>query len=137
MFYLTTQMVIWHWTCGIGTIYIARGNCCIHYLGYVFQLADRGILYTPSHRQDTTYHGLCYTSRGVLARTCKGFFYVNHHTYKTIYTEIFVLPVVNTGWNDKWLKGSTMEDRFGDQSQHEQIALQLRYVSLTNYKYII
>ena len=24
---------------------------------------------TPSHRQDSTYHGLCYTSRGTLAGT--------------------------------------------------------------------
>ena len=23
------------------------------------------LLYAPSHRQDNTYHGLCYTSRGV------------------------------------------------------------------------
>ena len=27
------------------------------------------LLYAPSHRQDSTYHGLCYTSRGALART--------------------------------------------------------------------
>ena len=26
-------------------------------------------LYAPSHRQDSTYHGLCYTSRGSLAGT--------------------------------------------------------------------
>ena len=25
------------------------------------------LLYAPSHRQDNTYHGLCYTSRGALA----------------------------------------------------------------------
>ena len=27
----------------------------------------RVLLYAPSHRQDNTYHGLCYTSRGALA----------------------------------------------------------------------
>ena len=27
------------------------------------------LLYAPSHRQDFTYHGLCYTSRGALAGT--------------------------------------------------------------------
>ena len=27
------------------------------------------ILYAPSHRQDSTYHSLCYTSRGALAGT--------------------------------------------------------------------
>ena len=25
------------------------------------------IIYAPSHRQDSTYHGLCYASRGALA----------------------------------------------------------------------
>ena len=29
----------------------------------------RFLLYAPSHRQDSTYHGLCYTSRGALAGT--------------------------------------------------------------------
>ena len=29
----------------------------------------RLLLYAPSHRQDNTYHGLCYTSRGALAGT--------------------------------------------------------------------
>ena len=30
-------------------------------------LPVRVLLYAPSHRQDNTYHGLCYTSRGALA----------------------------------------------------------------------
>ena len=38
-------------------------------MGYTFRLTARVILHTPSHRQDTTYHGLCYTSRGALAGT--------------------------------------------------------------------
>ena len=29
----------------------------------------RVLLYAPSHRQDNTYHGLCYTSRGALDGT--------------------------------------------------------------------
>ena len=32
-------------------------------------MAARVLLYAPSHRQDNTYHGLCYTSRGALAGT--------------------------------------------------------------------
>ena len=32
-------------------------------------LLSRVLLYAPSHRQDNTYHGLCYTSRGALAGT--------------------------------------------------------------------
>ena len=38
-------------------------------MGYSFWLKARVLLYAPSHRQDNTYHGLCYTSRGTLART--------------------------------------------------------------------
>ena len=37
--------------------------------GYSFRLTARVILYAPSHRQDSTYHGLCYSSRGALAAT--------------------------------------------------------------------
>ena len=33
-------------------------------MGYFFRLTARVLLYAPSHRQDSTYHGLCYTSRG-------------------------------------------------------------------------
>ena len=38
-------------------------------MGYSFRLIARVLLYAPSHRQDNTYHGLCYTSRGALAGT--------------------------------------------------------------------
>ena len=33
------------------------------------QLTARVLLYAPSHRQDSTYHGLWYPSRGALAET--------------------------------------------------------------------
>ena len=33
------------------------------------RLVTRVLLYAPSHRQDNTYHSLCYTSRGALAGT--------------------------------------------------------------------
>ena len=38
-------------------------------MGYSFRLAARVLLYASSHRQDNTYHSLCYTSRGALAGT--------------------------------------------------------------------
>ena len=38
-------------------------------MAYSFRLAARVLLYAPSHRQDNTYHSLCYTSRGALAGT--------------------------------------------------------------------
>ena len=34
-----------------------------------YRLTARVLLYAPSHRQDNTYHGLCYTSRGALVGT--------------------------------------------------------------------
>ena len=40
-------------------------RCC--HIGYSFRLTARVLLYAPSHRQDSTYHGLCYISRGALA----------------------------------------------------------------------
>ena len=33
----------------------------------LFPINSKGFLYAPSHRQDSTYHSLCYTSRGALA----------------------------------------------------------------------
>ena len=35
----------------------------------LLSINSKGFLYAPSHRQDNTYHGLCYTSRGALAGT--------------------------------------------------------------------
>ena len=51
------------------TILIVRKEtrCC--HIGYSYRLTARVLLYVPSHRQDSTYHSLCYTSRGALAGT--------------------------------------------------------------------
>ena len=52
------------------TIQIVREETrCRHYMGCSFRLAARVIVYASSHRQENTYHGLCYTSRGALAGT--------------------------------------------------------------------
>ena len=45
-----------------------RRNCSCP-MGYFFWLAARVLLYAPSHRQDSTYHGLYYTSRGAQTGT--------------------------------------------------------------------
>ena len=37
--------------------------------GILFPIAASAILNVSSHRQNDTYHGLCYTSRGALAGT--------------------------------------------------------------------
>ena len=54
------------------TIQIAREETRCHHMGYSFLLTARALLYAPSHRQDSTYHSLCYTSRGALAGTIPG-----------------------------------------------------------------
>ena len=35
----------------------------------LFPISSKGSFISPSHIQDSTYHGLCYTSRGALAGT--------------------------------------------------------------------
>ena len=45
---------------------VRKKTRCLH-IGYSYRLPARVLLYAPSHRQDNTYHGLCYTSRGALA----------------------------------------------------------------------
>ena len=74
MFYLTTHST--HFIYGymasdiwLRTILIVRKETRCRHIGYSYRLAARVLLYAPSHRQDNTYHGLCYTSRGALAGT--------------------------------------------------------------------
>ena len=74
MFYLTTHST--HFIYGymasdiwLMTILIVRKETRCSHMGYSFRLTARVLLYAPSHRQDSTYHGLCYTSRGALAGT--------------------------------------------------------------------
>ena len=72
MFYLTTHST--HFIYGfmasdiwLRTILIVRKETHCRHIGYSYQLTARVLLYAPSHRQDSTYHSLCYTSRGALA----------------------------------------------------------------------
>ena len=74
MLYLTTHST--HFIYGymvsdiwLRTILIVRKEtrCC--HIGNSYLLTARVLLYAPSHRQDNTYHSLCYTSRGALAGT--------------------------------------------------------------------
>ena len=74
MFYLTTHST--HFIYGymasdiwLRTILIVRKETCCRHIGYSYRLTARVLLYAPSHRQDDTYHDLCYTSRGALAGT--------------------------------------------------------------------
>ena len=75
MFYLTTHST--HFSYGymasgiiwLRTIQIVRKEIRCPHAGYTLRLTARVLLCAPSHRQDSTYHGLCYTSRGALAGT--------------------------------------------------------------------
>ena len=74
MFYLTTHST--HFVYGymasdiwLRTILIVIKETRCRHIGYSYRLTARVLLYAPSHRQDNTYHGLCYTSRGALPRT--------------------------------------------------------------------
>ena len=49
------------------TIQIVRKETRCRHIGYSLRLTARVLLYAPSHRQDSTYHNLCYTNRGALA----------------------------------------------------------------------
>ena len=78
MFYLTTHST--HFIYGymasdiwLRTILIVRKETCCRHIGYSYRLAARVLLYASSHRQDDTYHGLCYTSRGALAEMRNSF----------------------------------------------------------------
>ena len=71
MFYLMTHST--HFIYGymasdiwLRTILIVRKETRCRHIGYSFRLTARVLLYAPSHRQDNTYHGLCYTSCGAL-----------------------------------------------------------------------
>ena len=72
MFYLTTHST--HFIYGymasdiwLRTILIVRKETRCRHIGYSYRLTAKVLLYAPSHRQDNTYHSLCYTSRGALA----------------------------------------------------------------------
>ena len=74
MFYLTTHST--HFIYGymasdiwLRTILIVRKETRCRHIGYSYWLTARVLLYAPSHRQDNTYNGLCYTSCGALAGT--------------------------------------------------------------------
>ena len=84
MFYLMTHST--HFIYGymasdiwLRTILIVRKEIRCHHIGYSFRLAARFLLYAPSHRQDSTYHSLCYTGHGALAGTRNQNEWTLHH----------------------------------------------------------
>ena len=88
MFYLTTHSthflftVIWRQ---------AREETSCRHMGYSFRLRANVLLYAPSHRQDNTYHGLCYTSRGALAGTRNSSMCPPHEGSIRLFTFMFIV----------------------------------------------
>ena len=69
MFYLTMHSTHFVTVIWLRTILIVKKETRCRHIGYSFQITARVLLYAPFHRQDSTYHSLCYTSRGALAVT--------------------------------------------------------------------
>ena len=95
MFYLTTHST--HFIYGymasdiwLRTILIVRKETRCRHMGYSFRLKARVLLYAPSHRQDSTYHGLWYTSRGALAGTRNSSMAPHTHTHTCILCFFFL-----------------------------------------------
>ena len=91
MFYLTTHST--HFIYGymasdiwLRTILIVRKETRCSHIGYPLRLTARVLLYAPSQRKDSTYHGLCYTNRRALAGTRNRFttWRIDPTTYRTM-----------------------------------------------------
>ena len=53
---------------------------CRQFTVYIFRITARVLFYLPPHRQDTTYHDLCYTGYGALARSTGRIDLITHRT---------------------------------------------------------
>ena len=67
-----------------------------------FPISSKGyFIYASSHRQDNTYHGLCYTSRGALATTIRvgrGWGGVARYIYFQWLVLVMVLSQMGAPW---------------------------------------
>ena len=62
--------------------------------GLLFPINSKdSFLYAPSHRQYSTYHGLCYTSRAALAGTRNG----STLSLKRIHYYVIIVQTVTAG----------------------------------------
>ena len=88
--------------------HLVRAKTCCCHMDYSFQLTARVLLYGPHHRQDNTYHGLCYTSR------------IEHWLEREI---------------AQWVHPT--KDRSDDPSHHERSLLSRSYISLLQLSKVI
>ena len=107
MFYLTTYST--HFIYGymasdiwLRTILIVRKETRCHHTGYSY----RFLLYAPSHRQDNTYHSLCYASHGALAGTRNRSDDPSHHE-RTLLPRSYISlrpTITQTDNNNYWME---------------------------------
>ena len=76
---------------------IVRKETRYHHIGYSFRLTARVLLYAPSHRQDSTYHCLCYTSHGALAGTRNSS--MGSIRVKALIMELHLAPLFNDAFS--------------------------------------
>ena len=60
----------------------------------LFLISSKGLLYTPSHRQDNIYHGLCYTSREALTGTRNSSMGPIAPWVNALTTELYLAPCI-------------------------------------------
>ena len=71
-----------------------REEICCRHIGYSFRLAARVLLYASSHRQDNTYHDICYNSCGAQAGTRNMLYIIIIYIYIYIYIYMCVCACV-------------------------------------------
>ena len=98
-------------------------------MGYSFLLAARVLLYAPSHRQDSTYHSLCYTSRGALAGMRNSWMVSHWRIDPTIHR-----TMCERSYHGATPRSTTMSDWSDDPSHHEQTPLPRSYISLPHHE---
>ena len=123
--------------------------------GLLLSINSKVLLYAPSHRQDSTYHSLCYTSHGALAGTRNSSMGPPHEGSirrpiapwaNALTTELHPPPshrqdntyhnLCYTSRGAHWLEREIaqwvhpMKDRSDDPSHHEQTLLPRSYISL-------
>ena len=93
------------------TILIVRKETRCRHIGYSFRLTARVLLYAPSHKQDSTCHGLCYTSSGALAGTRNSSMGPPHEGSirrpialwaNALTTELHLAPSIGASWLGTW-----------------------------------
>ena len=136
MFYLT--MYSTHFIYGymvsdiwLRIILIVRKETRCRHIGYSFRLTARVLLYAPSHRQDSTYHGLCYTSRGALAGTRNSSMGPPHEGCQSFETKYYIR--MNPATSYEFVMSGSYPDMLNYMSNNNKIYIYI-FIYLKNKK---